>query len=179
MRFGIPPVGTVAHEWFMGVAAITGNYETATTTALSYWVGCFGEGILGIALTDTFGTPVFLRAFSQPIADIDAARILSPPLSIGSKTKTFAEVFVGVRQDSGDPANFVKMMREFYDKEGIKSKKTIVFSDSLNIDLCLEYKKISEEAGFNCTFGVGTFFTNDFIHLSSGRKSTPLNIVIN
>jgi hypothetical protein len=34
----------------------TGNYETATTTALSYWVGCFGKGILGIALTDTFGT---------------------------------------------------------------------------------------------------------------------------
>jgi nicotinate phosphoribosyltransferase len=186
MRFGIPPIGTVAHEWFMGVAAITGNYETATKTALSYWVGCFGEGILGIALTDTFGTPVFLRAFCQPIPAIGETvrgelTTSEPPSELpvnGIKVKTFAQVFTGVRQDSGDPANFVRMMREFYDKEGITEQKTIVFSDSLNIDLCLEYQKISEEAGFKCTFGVGTFFTNDFVHQSSGKKSTPLNIVI-
>jgi nicotinate phosphoribosyltransferase len=187
MRFGIPPIGTVAHEWFMGVAAITGDYETATKTALSYWVGCFGEGVLGIALTDTFGTPVFLKAFSQPVPPVTSKN--QEPLSYGkaesaislhgpNKAKTFAEVFTGVRQDSGDPANFVKIMREFYDKEGIKEPKTIVFSDSLNIDLCLEYKKISEAAGFKCTFGVGTFFTNDFVHQSTGHKSTPLNIVI-
>jgi len=177
MRFGIPPIGTVAHEWFMGVAAITGNYETATKTALSYWVGCFGEGVLGIALTDTFGTPAFLRAFSQPIPPIASKN--KETLSDGlAKAKTFAEVFTGVRQDSGDPANFVKMMREFYDKVGIKDAKTIVFSDSLNIDLCLHYKKISEAAGFKCTFGVGTFFTNDFVHQSTGKKSSPLNIVI-
>ena len=186
MRFGIPPIGTVAHEWFMGVAAITGDYETATKTALSYWVGCFGEGVLGIALTDTFGTPVFLRAFCQPIPTIGETvrgelSTSEPPSELpvnGIKPKTFAQVFTGVRQDSGDPANFVRMMREFYDKEGITEQKTIVFSDSLNIDLCLEYQKISEEAGFKCTFGVGTFFTNDFVHQSTGKKSTPLNIVI-
>ncbi|KAE8449502.1 hypothetical protein EG329_008110 [Mollisiaceae sp. DMI_Dod_QoI] len=181
MRFGIPPIGTVAHEWFMGVAAITGNYETATRTALSYWIGCFGEGVLGIALTDTFGTPVFLKAFSepiQPITDGKADGVSTGTVEIKKKPRTFAEVFTGVRQDSGDPANFVKIMREFYDKVGITEKKTIVFSDSLNIDLCLEYKKISEEAGFSCTFGVGTYFTNDFVHKSNGKKSTPLNIVI-
>jgi nicotinate phosphoribosyltransferase len=187
MRFGIPPIGTVAHEWFMGVAAITGNYETATKTALSYWVGCFGEGVLGIALTDTFGTPIFLKAFREPIPPITPTDqtslsdgvVESETSAHGSgKAKTFAEVFTGVRQDSGDPANFVKIMREFYAKEGIKEPKTIVFSDSLNIDLCLEYKKIAEEAGFKCTFGVGTFFTNDFVHQSTGHKSTPLNIVI-
>lgn len=187
MRFGIPPIGTVAHEWFMGVAAITGDYESATKAALSYWIGCFGEGVLGIALTDTFGTPVFLKAFSQPIPAIalpegessSHGNAKSEDLPDGpKKAKTFAEVFTGVRQDSGDPANFVKIMRDFYDKEGIKEAKTIVFSDSLNIDLCLEYKKISEDAGFKCTFGVGTFFTNDFVHRSTGHKSTPLNIVI-
>lgn len=206
MRFGIPPVGTVAHEWFMGVAAITDNYEKATETALSYWVGCFGEGVLGIALTDTFGTPAFLRAFSKPIphltgatagaaatassatnstiATIDGLGTTEPPIhapiqqSEIHNAKTFAQVFTGVRQDSGDPAAFVKMMRDFYDKQGITEKKTIVFSDSLNIDLCFQYKKISEDVGFQPTFGVGTFFTNDFVHLSSGKKSVPLNIVI-
>jgi nicotinate phosphoribosyltransferase len=155
----------------MGIAAITGDYENATRKALSYWVGCFGEGVLGIALTDTFGTPAFLRAFRQQVPE----EVIS---GSSSSKKTFADIFVGVRQDSGDPATFVKIMKEFYEKEGIKDKKTIVFSDSLNIDLCLEYKKISEEAGFNCTFGVGTFLTNDFINTKTGKKSTPLNIVI-
>lgn len=182
MRFGIPPIGTVAHEWFMGVAAITQNYKDATKLALSYWVGCFGEGVLGIALTDTFGTEVFLKDFSEPIADIpdkthdSLSSNIAKPAS--GPRKSFAEVFIGVRQDSGDPANFVKVMRNFYDKAGIKDKKTIVFSDSLNIDLCLEYQKISDEAGFKCSFGVGTFFTNDFVNTKTGEKSTPLNIVI-
>ncbi|KAG9236459.1 Quinolinate phosphoribosyl transferase [Amylocarpus encephaloides] len=192
MRFGIPPIGTVAHEWFMGVAAITGDYNTATSKALSYWVGCFGEGVLGLALTDTFGTPVFLKAFGEPMTGTETSKSGSPtesarahevpsdkPVAVkDGKAKTFAEVFTGVRQDSGDPANFVKMMREFYDAQGIREKKTIVFSDSLNIELCLQYKKISDAAGFNTTFGVGTFFTNDFVRTKTGVKSTPLNIVI-
>jgi len=52
------------------------------------------------------------------------------------------------------------MVREFYDGQGITDKKTVVFSDSLNIAHCLEYKTLAEEAGFNPTFGVGTFFTS-------------------
>lgn len=182
-RFGIPPVGTVAHEWFMGVAAILGDYQSATLKALSYWVGCFGEGVLGIALTDTFGTPIFLRAFGDAIPDLKSitsgeASVVEQSDGSNKTGKSFAEVFTGVRQDSGDPAEFVSIMRKFYDSHGIKDKKTIVFSDSLNIELCLEYKKIAEEQGFQPTFGVGTFLTNDFTHKKTGKKSTPLNIVI-
>ena len=70
------------------------------------------------------------------------------------------------------------MMREYYDSQGVKDKKVIVFSDSLNIERCLEYKQVSDEYGFQPTFGVGTYLTNDFVHLSTGTKSVPLNIVI-
>lgn len=180
MRFGIPPVGTVAHEWFMGIAAIKDNYARATEEALRHWVSCFGEGVLGIALTDTFGTPEFLKSFNKPIEYLPDAPAAKDSVSKATepKQKTYAEVFTGVRQDSGDPTEFVKTMRSFYDKVGIKDKKVIVFSDSLNIERCLEYKQVAEEAGFQPTFGVGTFLTNDFTRLSDGTKSTPMNIVI-
>jgi nicotinate phosphoribosyltransferase len=109
--------------------------------------------VLGIALTDTFGTPAFLDAFSKPIS--------APNEKAGATSSTtYAQSYAGVRQDSGDPTNFVKMVREFYDSQGITDKKTVVFSDSLDIEHCLEYKTIAEEAGFNPTFGVGTFFTS-------------------
>ncbi|KAL2352939.1 nicotinate phosphoribosyltransferase [Cryomyces antarcticus] len=217
MKYGIPPVGTVAHEWFMGVAAITNDYENASETALRYWLATFGKGVLGIALTDTFGTPVFLKAFRKPIPSYTSAEsgqaatlpsvaaastlpstgslsTTEPPLHApvdyphdvdGNRELSYAQVFTGVRQDSGDPVGFVKVMRDFYDSEGIKDKKTIVFSDSLNVELCLQYKRAAEQAGFQPSFGVGTFLTtdtccctDDFVRESTGKKSIPLNIVI-
>jgi nicotinate phosphoribosyltransferase len=176
MRFNLAPIGTVAHEWFMGIAAITNDYENANEEALRRWVACFGEGVLGIALTDTFGTPAFLRSFSRPVRPVQGTSGASG--DIAKSTRTYAQVFTGVRQDSGDPASFVKLMRDFYNSQGIKDKKTIVFSDSLDIDKCIEYKRVSDEHNFHSSFGVGTFLTNDFTNLKTGKKSVPLNIVI-
>ncbi|OJJ48122.1 hypothetical protein ASPZODRAFT_61947 [Penicilliopsis zonata CBS 506.65] len=173
MKYGVNPVGTVAHEWYMTIAAITDDYENANELGLQYWMGCFGEGVLGIALTDTFGTPAFLDAFRKPIS----AHVTAESAPKG-EIKTYAQVYTGIRQDSGDPAYFVKRVREFYDKEGITDPKTVVFSDSLNIENCLEYKAIADKAGFKPVFGVGTFFTNDYTNVSNGEKSKPLNIVI-
>ncbi|KAI8689052.1 Nicotinate phosphoribosyltransferase [Fusarium keratoplasticum] len=177
MRFNIPPVGTVAHEWFMGVASIIGDYKKATEEALRHWVGCFGTK-LGIALTDTFGTQEFLRSFSLPVRPVEGGFPAETFQKTDGSMKTYAETFAGIRQDSGDPAEYTKVMRDFYDKQGITDKKLLVFSDSLNIEKCLEYKTISDKLGFQPTFGVGTFLTNDFTHLKAGTKSVPLNIVI-
>lgn len=143
-------------------------------------------------MTDTFGTPAFLDAFRKPIPAYTSAGVgavsttasgpgttvqstiqsearTTPPISAPLQdsqgehpTKTYAQVYTGVRQDSGDPTYFVKMVREFYDQEGIKEPKTVVFSDSLDIEHCVEYKVIAEEAGFQPVFGVGTFFTSTF-----------------
>ncbi|CCX15867.1 Quinolinate phosphoribosyl transferase [Pyronema domesticum] len=166
-RFGLTPIGTVAHEWMMGIAALTDTYTSANAIALENWVKCFGKN-LTIALTDTFGTPQFLECFKKKCEFVD------PPQS-------YAEIFAGTRQDSGDPAKFVKLMRKFYDSQGITERKTIVFSDSLDVEKCLEYKQVAEEHNFATSFGVGTFLTNDFVHRSgelAGKKSVPLNIVI-
>lgn len=191
MKYGVTPIGTVAHEWYMGIAAITNNYEGATELGLRYWVGSFGEGVLGIALTDTFGTPAFLKAFNMPIprytssvtgpqnalpsapnttesaidslADTTRPPPEAPIAEQGQTTdKTYAQVFGGVRQDSGDPKEYVNILKDYYASIGIKEKKQIVFSDSLNIERCFEYKKIAEDAGFNPSFGVGTFMTSKF-----------------
>ena len=156
MKYKVMPIGTVAHEWFMGIAAATDDYEKATTKALQYWTECFGEGVLSIALTDTFGTPTFLKAFSEPVykdAESKSER------KGDAADRSYADVWVGVRQDSGDPEAFIQRMREFYDSVGI-AKKTIVFSDSLNVDLCVKYKKLAEAKGFAASFGIGTFMTS-------------------
>ncbi|KAL8934905.1 MAG: hypothetical protein Q9216_005678 [Gyalolechia sp. 2 TL-2023] len=183
MKYGIPPVGTVAHEWFMGIASITNDYEHANETALRYWVGCFGEGVLGIALTDTFGTPTFLKAFKRTMPTpatslVDDKKTLipgaaSPPLppmdsgssEESSEERSYAQIFQGVRQDSGSPMEFVKIMRDFYESQGIQERKTIVFSDSLNIELMVPHIPTN-------------VLPDDFAHESNGQKSVPLNIVI-
>lgn len=178
MKYGVMPVGTVAHEWFMGTAASMDNYMDSTEKALQRWVRTFGDGVLGIALTDTFGTPAFLEAFARPMPFGD---------------KTYAQSFAGVRQDSGDPEEFINIMRSFYDKHGI-GKKTIIFSDSLNVEKSKKYHDMAIEKGFYPSFGIGTFFTSesgilvrvlvlmvkldDFHHKSNREKSKPLNIVI-
>lgn len=186
MKYDVNAVGTVAHEWYMTIAAITEDYVNANELALRYWLGCFGEGVssqniscgkvesvtdifqvLGIALTDTFGTPAFLDAFRKTISAPDG----DAPVQ---STKTYAQTYTGVRQDSGDPSHFVKAVREFYDREGITDKKTVVFSDSLDIKSCLEYKALAEESGFTPSFGVGTFFTSEF---ASTLKQTISNNV--
>jgi len=183
MRHGIAPVGTVAHEWFMGIAALTGDYENANVQGLNYWLDCYGQGVLGIALTDTFGTADFFRVFNTPIpkktsSSRDEKSEQPYDASPASKQPTYAEVFTGIRQDSGDPKEYVKVAGEFYNSVGI-SGKTIVFSDSLDVEKCLEYKKVAEAYGFKPSFGVGTFFTNDFkLKSDMQTKSKPMNIVI-
>jgi nicotinate phosphoribosyltransferase len=178
MRHGIPPVGTVAHEWYMGIAAISGNYETANEQGLRFWLQCYGKGTLGVALTDTFGTPNFFDAFSKPSLRRRRSSAAFDTSHEPESHPPFVEVFTGIRQDSGDPKQYIKMASDFYDSVGAK-KQTIVFSDSLNVDKCLVYKQIAESHGFTPSFGIGTFFTNDFrLHSDGTTKSQPLNIVI-
>ena len=183
MKYGIDPIGTIAHEWFMAIAAISQDYEHANELGLKYWLDCYGEGVLGIALTDTFGSPNFFQAFAKQITGV------APPIGFEVKAHscrsqdaaqqpTYAEVYTGIRQDSGNPKDYVIMAAAFYDSIGVKGK-TIVFSDSLNVEKCIEYKAFAEKHDLKPTFGVGTIFTNEFsVKSNPTQKSRPLNIVM-
>jgi nicotinate phosphoribosyltransferase len=144
---GTKPIGTHAHEWFMFHAAKYG-FKMANTVALEHWVDVY-RGDLGIALSDTFTTNEFYEVFD----------------------KKFAKLFDGVRHDSGDPLEFADKTIEHYKSKGIDPRaKTIIFSDSLNLE---KVKRTTAHCHgkIGISFGIGTNFTNDV-----GLK--PMNIVI-
>jgi nicotinate phosphoribosyltransferase len=159
-KYGMTPVGTIAHEWFMGVAALKG-YEKANCKALDLWEEVYGDQHL-IALTDTFTTKAFFQDFS-----LDPAR---------------AARWTGLRQDSGDPFAFAPRAKEMYESLGIDPReKRYVFSDGLNVDKVLRLQKQTTELGLDrVAFGIGTSLTNDYKLASSGgkEKSKALNMVI-
>ncbi len=147
MKYNTTPIGTMPHEWFMYHGAIFG-YRSANIKGLEAWVAVY-DGSLGIALTDTYTTDSFFSSFSQKQA----------------------KLFDGVRHDSGDPLLFADKAIGFYEKTRIDpTSKTLVFSDSLNLQTVKQIK--DHVAGrIHDTYGIGTFFSNDV-----GVKA--LNIVI-
>jgi nicotinate phosphoribosyltransferase len=158
-QYNINPLGTIAHEWFMGMAALNG-YEGANAKALDLWQKTYTDNLL-VALTDTFSTEVFFRDFVK-----DPER---------------AKKWESLRQDSGDPLRFAPAAKAMYESIGIDiHTKSIIYSDSLTLDKALQLQKQCDEIGFKCSFGIGTYFTNDFKTKSSkyAEKSRALNMVI-
>jgi nicotinate phosphoribosyltransferase len=147
-KHNVRPLGTQAHEWYMGVSALEG-LRRANYYGMKIWSDIF-RGRLGTALPDTFGTDAFFEDFDH----------------------YFARLFDGVRHDSGNPFVFAGKTIDAYQKLKINPKtRTILFSDNLNCDLAVEIQKeLASEIGIS--FGIGTHFTNDF------PGSKPLNMVI-
>ncbi|KIK63229.1 hypothetical protein GYMLUDRAFT_41554 [Collybiopsis luxurians FD-317 M1] len=157
-KYCITPIGTVAHEWFMGIGALRG-YEKVHDLALEIWETAYPNAIL-LALTDTFSTNAFFQTFS--------------------KNPERAKRWHGLRQDSGDPLAFAPKAKEVYEKMGIHPReKMIIYSDALNLDKALKLKKQADEIGFKASFGIGTYLSNDFARVSDpSSKSPALNMVI-
>lgn len=137
MKYGVKPVGTHAHEWFMFHAAEYG-FKMANALSLEHWVDVY-RGDLGVALSDTYTTDVFFQQFD----------------------KKFAKLFDGVRHDSGDPIEFANKTIAHYEKHGINPLfKYIIFSDGLNLEKVEEITKACE-GRIGISFGIGTNLTND------------------
>ena len=84
---------------------------------------------------------------------------------------TYATLFSGVRNDSGEPIEWGENWIKHYEKLGIDPKtKTLLFSNSLNFDNATELKK-HFEGRIKTAFGIGTFIAND-------TEVPPLNIVM-
>ena len=139
-KFGVKPVGTMAHELIqtIGQGYPEKNPAYSNKFVMDAWHKEFGTEN-GIYLTDCIGTDVFLRDFD----------------------KMNAKLFDGVRHDSGDPVEWGEKMIKHYEKLGVNPKtKTLLFSDSLTFDKANMLRGVFSDR-VNVAFGIGTYIAAD------------------
>jgi nicotinate phosphoribosyltransferase len=147
-ELGLIPLGTMAHEYLQACQAVGPRLRDSQKFAFDTWAKEY-RGDLGIALTDICGVDAFLRDFDL----------------------FFCKLFDGVRHDSGDPFEWGEKLLAHYQRMRVDARtKSFVFSDSLNIPLCVElYQRFHTRC--KPAFGMGTNLTNDL-----GFR--PLQVVI-
>ena len=147
-KYGLVPIGTMAHEYLQTFQAMGVQLKDFQKAALENWVQEY-RGDLGVALTDVVGMEAF-------VADFDLY---------------FAKLFDGLRHDSGDPVWWGEMALAHYERLKINPHtKRLVFSDGLDVPAALRlYEHFADRV--QTGFGIGTNLTNDV-----GLK--PLNIVM-
>jgi nicotinate phosphoribosyltransferase len=159
LRYGVKPIGTIAHEWIMGVAAMKG-YEGANGTAMDMWEEgtlCFKQNMTNITvypasassplhtmLTDTFTAQMFFKDFT------------------GDPTRALR--WGGLRQDSGDAFAFVREAKKAWaqveaaaginkdGKEPVAKGKRVVFSDGLDVKSAIELQQGCDDIGMECKY---------------------------
>ena len=149
-KFGVKPVGTMAHEWIMCVGQGNHKHNPAYSNwyALDAWVKEYGV-LNGTALTDAITTDCFLKDFQL----------------------TYSTLFSGVRHDSGDPIEWGEKMIAHYERLGLDPKtKTLLFSDSLDFERADKIWRHFQGRA-KVAFGIGTYLAND-------TDVEPLNIVM-
>lgn len=154
-KYGVKPIGTMAHEWIMGCSAMDGLLH-ANRFALTRWKETF-KGRVGVALPDTYGLDAFRNDFDAELA----------------------RVYDGTRHDSGDPKWYGHAMEGHYKSLGIRTQnKGLTFSNDLNVDSAIDLTQHFKDI-FYTTCGIGTHLTNDFRKASDPtQKSSALKIVI-
>ena len=136
-RLGLKLYGTFSHQGPMAMQA-----QVPIQDSQKHWFELWDDvyrGKLGIALSDTIGTPAFLRDFDLSIA----------------------KRFDGARQDSGDPFAWGETFIAHLASMGLDPRtKTAVFSDSLDdVKAADLWRRFATRV--RPQFGIGTFFSND------------------
>lgn len=143
MKLGLNPIGTMAHEFFMVLAAMhMGGTDKELVECqrkvLRDWWDEYGFE-QSIALSDTWGSPFFLqKVFPE-----------------------FAYTYKGSRHDSGNPFAYGEEMIRFYESLRIDPrKKVITFSDQLDVPKMQALADIFFNR-IGVVSGIGTNLTND------------------
>ncbi|MDY4294476.1 MULTISPECIES: nicotinate phosphoribosyltransferase [unclassified Xanthomonas] len=147
-RYGLTPLGTMAHEYLQAFQALGPRLRDSQAAALESWAREY-RGDLGIALSDVVGLDAFLRDFDL----------------------YFCKLFDGMRHDSGDPFEWGERVLAHLQRHRVDPRsKILVFSDGLDIDKVMRlYAHFRDRCML--AFGVGTHLTNDL-------GLVPLQIVI-
>lgn len=148
MKYDLTPIGTMAHEFICAIAGMYGP-QMSNNIAMKVWARTF-RGALGTYLYDTYGWNIFSLNFSED----------------------YANMFKGLRVDSGDNLDQLEKIVEKYRSLGIDPlSKQVVFSNGLDTDEAIEINRVASRLVMP-SFGIGTHFTNDFPGI------VPRNIVI-
>lgn len=147
-KYGIRPIGTMAHEWIMAAQALGPRLADSQRFALEHWAQEY-RGDLGIALSDTMGFEAFLADFDM----------------------YFAKLFDGCRHDSGDPIEWGERLIAHYNRLKVDARgKLAVFSDGLSFQKAIDIARHFKDR-IRTSFGIGTNLTNDI-------TEKPIQIVI-
>ncbi len=149
-KYGLPMIGTMAHQLFMGVAALWVRDDEpeaigrSQQRVLEQWEAMYGDyrnGELLIFLTDTYSTPLALDYL--------------PP--------AMARRWAGMRQDSGDPIAYGEELLDWYVEHGIDpTEHFMLCSDGLTVPRMIEIAH--HFAGrLPVRFGIGTDLVNDLV----------------
>jgi nicotinate phosphoribosyltransferase len=148
MKYGIPAIGTMAHQWICAfqhahpVGEEPAPLELSQHRAFMTWAKEY-QGDLGIALSDTIGRKAFLDDL----------------------TGYLARLFDGARHDSGDPRTWLRDLIKHYEKLHINlDTKKMVFSNSETFESAAAIHKYAREdlrCRADISFGLGGSFGNN------------------
>ncbi|MCF0253284.1 MAG: nicotinate phosphoribosyltransferase [Duodenibacillus sp.] len=147
-RYGLIPMGTMAHEYLQACQALGPRLRDSQAYGFETWAKEY-RGDLGIALSDVYGLKPFLEDFDM----------------------YFCKLFDGARHDSGDPFAWGEaMIRHYAANKCDPRSKTLIFSDGLDFERVLDlYRQFNHRVRLG--FGIGTNLMNDL-------GPAPLNIVV-
>ena len=151
MKYDLTPIGTCAHEFTCAIAGMYGSPVMANHLAMEAWRNTY-RGSLGIWLYDSFGWDIFDLNFSED----------------------FANQFRGLRVDSGNNFDQLKIVDK-YKRLGIDPKsKQVVFSNALDVDSAINIHNVAKNV-CQPSFGIGTKLSNNWKGIADIK---PMNIVI-